>query len=150
MFISKKKELEFNSFKKAFIFTLFLFTCAISSGQMKMKNSPNILAEGIPISDKSANIENLTAFYSNSNAHLSWTAHNQVKEGTYIIERSEDGIHYTIEGIKKGIPTKKRKDQLFSLSTPEKGNNLVYYRIRHIANDNSVLLSKNVALSKME
>lgn len=137
----------FNSLYRITTFCILFLTCSLSIGQMKIRESNKIYEDEITVLDKSAQIVALTAIYNDSKTYLSWTVNNQVKEGTYLIERSEDGVHFTIEGIKKGIPTKRKKDQVFNFTLNEKENVKVYYRIKHIANNNSVLISRKVTLT---
>ncbi len=147
---NQNAKFSFSSLNKTIVCVLLLFICSVSHGQLKLKNPLDINNEELPFYDKTAHIVALTAIYEDSKSNLTWTVKNQRKNGTYLIERSEDGIHYTIEGIEKGVPTKRRKERVFSFSNNENPEDLVYYRIKHIANDNSILISEKVALFKAE
>lgn len=128
---------------------LLLTGAALCSAQTRMApESPFSEAyrneQFIPERDKAAKITAFNAVYSNKKTHLSWAVKNQLKQGTYIIERSEDGAHFEIIGVEKGVPTKKRRSGLFFFTDESAEQVKTYYRIKHLANDNSVLVSEKI------
>ena len=100
----------------------------------------------VPTWDKAAKIVEVNAVSDGKQTYICWSVTNQKKNGTYLIERSEDGSYYTIEGLEKGVPTKRKQTGSFGFVKNDTPQGTIYYRIRHIANDNSILLSENVIL----
>ncbi|OQP49780.1 hypothetical protein A4H97_28225 [Niastella yeongjuensis] len=91
---------------------------------------------------------NLSGVLNNGLANLDWsvTANNDVKY--FEIERSTDGVHYTLAGTVNATDTRspnaayKANDGVFGLKVPK-----VYYRIRVTGTDGAVTYSKVIELS---
>lgn len=142
------------TFQDVFILIKLIMLCIflLFAGKICLAQDPATLTESefsnayrnetvIPVRDKAVKIKSLVAISNNGKTYLSWITKNQVKKGTYIIERSVDGQHFEIAGLEKGTPSRPKREVIFLYVSPgtEKYS---YYRIKHIANDNTVAVSE--------
>lgn len=94
-----------------------------------------------PKQDTIAEYVLFTAVINGEICYLKWTVKGQANDGVYCIERSNDGKHFEIIGIKEGIGTLIKQSLLYCFQDDSLRDAVLYYRIRHISERNTLLVS---------
>lgn len=128
------------------LITLFGMFSLRSNCQIEANQSYNEIIPAV-IVNTNARLKSFSADYSTGKVYLEWTIKNKTKVGTYIIERSADGISFQTIGIQQGIITVLRKNiSYYFVDTDPLGTPLCYYRIKHFAIDNSLYTSEMIVM----
>lgn len=103
----------------------------------------------VGIVNTTARLKSFSAEYRISKVYLEWTIKNKTKDGTYIIERSADGITFQTIGIQQGLNTLLRKNISYCfVDTDPLDNSPCYYRIKHFSINNSLYTSRMVVMKE--
>lgn len=103
----------------------------------------------VAIVNSTARLKSFSAKYRTGKVYLKWTIRNKTKDGTYIIERSDDGMIFRTIGIQQGLNTLWRKNiTYYFVDTDSLDNSPCYYRIKHFAINNSLYTSRMVVMKE--